>query len=160
MLSSCGSEQKEALFWGRVPQLRRMYTQGCYVAVPTAGSHRQLLVDFVQKSLRYYRFCSSSRPKREVSGGCFFFFSSSTLTTRRDETSLGDFAVPTGTGTHACQCARARKTQMRKVEFQFGIDPILVFVWYSIVESERKATFWIRPLPPPPTTTPPTHLHP
>ena len=143
MLSSCGSEQKEARFWGRVPQLRRMYTQGCYVAVRSAGSHTR----------RYAASSSSPSPEKVTLSSVLFFFRPKreviffTLTTRRDEGG-DDLRDPRE------RDARV-KTQMRKVEFQVWdrSDPRL----FVIV----KGSFWIRLLPHTTTnttTTPPTNF--
>jgi hypothetical protein len=60
VLSSCGSEQKEARFGGECPNYAACTHKGCYVAVRSAGSHHsQVCLQLaVQKSLRYHLFCS------------------------------------------------------------------------------------------------------
>lgn len=58
---------REARFWGRVPQLRRMYTQGMLRGCPPVPAVGQCgLVDLDQKSLRYIDHLLLPSPKREV----------------------------------------------------------------------------------------------
>jgi hypothetical protein len=60
VLSSCGSEQKEARF-GRVPQLRRTYKDATWLFPSSAGS---VLVDLVVPEITL-SVLSFFRPKRE-----------------------------------------------------------------------------------------------
>jgi hypothetical protein len=91
VLSSCGSEQKEARFWGETaPNYAAMYPhKGCYVAVRSAGSQLCLVS---RKSLRYrieVLFRTEAR-------GHFYF---SLLYERLRGGTVTDLRVPQSTGT-------------------------------------------------------------